>query len=152
MNIQEEFLICQISQNQEKEDKEAFLIFNRPIKSGNATQTKLKVEVAFKIDKNKENKEVIVPIDNSSLVVFFPTEKETHLKFLIQGPYKTTPARDNIPKDDTWNAELIKETALLIADSLSMIRDLSLLTTDFLNVLPINKGKFSRRPHVSSYL
>lgn len=128
--------------NQEKEDKEEFLIFDRPIKSGNVTQTKLKVEVAFKIDKNKENKEVIVPIDNSSLVVFFPTEKETHLKFLIQGPYRTTPARDNVPKDDPLNAELIKETALLVADSLSMIRDLSLLTTDFLNVLPINKENF----------
>ena len=75
-------------------------------------------------------------------MVSFPTEKETHLKFLIQGPYKTTPARDNIPKDDIWNAELIKETALLVADSLLMIRDLSLLTTDFLNVLPINKENF----------
>ncbi|MBU2522676.1 MAG: hypothetical protein KKE23_00090, partial [Nanoarchaeota archaeon] len=66
----------------------------------------------------------------------------THLKFLIQGPYKTTPARDNIPKEDKWNKELIKETALLVADSISKIKESGLLTVDFLNVLPISEDDF----------
>ena len=42
----------------------------------------------------------------SPLVVFFPTEKETFLGFLIQGPYRTTPARDNVPEHDQWNQGL----------------------------------------------
>lgn len=137
--------VCVLSKtkSQNQEHKEDWLIFDRLIKKGNIP---LKVEIAFKIDSNTKNKkktkELIVPINDACLVVFFPTEKETHLKFLIQGPYRTTPARDNIPKDDLLNIALIKETASLVADSLSKIKRLGLFTTDFLNVLPINKENF----------
>ena len=57
------------------------------------------------------------------LVVFFPTEKETFLGFLIQGPYRTTPARDNVPGDDPANQALVRETAVLLADVLRDLRD-----------------------------
>jgi len=138
--------ICVLSEakNQNQEYKEDWLIFERLIKKDNKT---LKLEIAFKIDRNtknseKEAKELIVPVSDSCLAVFFPTEKETHLKFLIQGPYRTTPARDNIPKEVPWNKGLINETASLVADSLLKIKKLELLTTDFLEVLPVNKQDF----------
>ena len=137
--------VCVLSKTktQDHEHKEDWLIFDRLIKKNNIP---LKVEIAFKIDRNtkdrKKAKELIVPVNDACLVVFFPTEKETHLKFLIQGPYRTTPARDNIPKDDPWNIELIIETSSLIVDSLSKIKRLGLFTTEFLNVLPINKEFF----------
>jgi len=56
------------------------------------------VEVAYAlVEDAKSKKELIKPISDSCLVVFFPTEKETHLGFLVQGPYQTTPSRDNVP-------------------------------------------------------
>ena len=128
-----------------------WLIFDKPVEkptcqdiSSEIIQNfEQKVEVAFSIEvDSKANKELIIPVHNPKLFVFFPTGKETHLKFLIQGPYRTTPARDNIPKDDTWNIKLINETASLVVNSLLKIKELGLLTTDFLKVLPINKENF----------
>ncbi|TSA54147.1 MAG: molecular chaperone of HSP90 family protein, partial [Planctomycetaceae bacterium] len=133
-----------ISKVGKEEDKsEEWLIFDRPVKTENPNASNLKVEVAYKICReNKDEKDTIIPVNTSHLVVFFPTEKETHLRFLIQGAYKTTPARDNIPKEDAWNKKLIKETARLVADSITMVKKMGLLTVDFLNVLPISGEDF----------
>jgi hypothetical protein len=38
----------------------------------------------------------VQPLAKSPLVVFFPTVVESHLGFLVQGPYRTTPSRDNM--------------------------------------------------------
>ncbi len=78
----------------------------------------------------------------SPLVVFFPTEKETFLGFLIQGPYRTTPARDNVPEHDPSNQALVRETAVLLADVLRELRDDGLLTVDVLQALPIDPARF----------
>ena len=75
--------------------------------------------------------------------MFFPTEKETKLGFLIQGPYRTTPARDNVPPMDEWNRHLIQETAALIVDTLPYLRDAGLLTVGLLQVLPISRREFA---------
>ena len=56
--------------------------------------------------------------DRSPLIGFFPTEKETFLGFLVQGPYRTTPARDNIGEHDPSNQVLVRETAALACDVL----------------------------------
>jgi hypothetical protein len=71
------------------------------------------------------------------LVVFFPTEKETHCGFLIQGPYKTTPSRDNVPHDNKWNAFLVNETAKLVADTLRRMPDLNLASVGLLQAMPL---------------
>lgn len=119
-------------------DIEAYIVIERPIKIENQD---LLVEVAFKLGKNKNGKEIIIPEKDSKLVVFFPTEKITFLNFVIQGPYKTTPNRENIPLEDEQNKIIIEETGKLIAESLSIIRDLGYLNTDFLNLLPIDTEK-----------
>lgn len=55
----------------------------------------------------------VLEIPNAKLVVFFPTDVSTGTGFLIQGPYRTTPSRDNVPANDAWNRKLINETAVL---------------------------------------
>ena len=85
----------------------------------------------------------MVKVKDSALVVHFPTKKETRFGFLIQGPYRTTPARDNIPEDDDWNRTLVRETAHLIADVLPQLRDLGLLSVSLLETLPIRTDDFS---------
>ena len=82
-------------------------------------------------------------LNSSPLVVFFPTEKESQLGFLIQGPYRTTPARDNIPPSDDWNVTLIDETAtLLVHSALPALKEMKLLTVGCFDALPIRKADF----------
>lgn len=135
--------------NKQKED-ERWLIFERsvtvPEKSDQVT-----VEIGYRIE-TKDEKDSIVSIDRSPLVVYFPTEKETPLGFLMQGPYRTTPARDNIPYDDPWNKVLIEETAQLVVDSLHWLKELKLLSITLLRSLPIKiKYKYDRRLHESDH-
>ncbi len=118
-----------------EKDTEEYIVIDKPIK---IEDKELKVEVAYKLSEDKNGKEVVSRDPDSRLVVFFPTEKVTFLNFTIQGPYKTTANRENIPLDDEQNKAIIEETGNLIAESLSVIKKLGYLETDFLNLLPIN--------------
>jgi hypothetical protein len=136
--------ITVIGQNNGKDEEENWLIFERPVPLPGNSET-VRVEVSFRLeaeDKAGKNPERIVKVKDSPLVVYFPTEKATRFGFLIQGPYRTTPSRDNIPKDDEWNETLVKETAELIGDILSEIKDLGLLSVSFLEALPIRTEDF----------
>ena len=95
------------------------------------------VEIAFRVQGGR-----LVPADSSPLIVFFPTEKETFLGFLAQGPYRTTPARDNVPGHDLANQVLVRETAALLCDVLRWLRDENLLTVDVLGALPLDETRF----------
>jgi len=96
-----------------------------------------RVEIAFRVEAGQ-----IVASACSPLTVFFPTEKETFLGFLIQGPYRTTPARDNIPERDPSNAALVRATAALLTDVLRELRDDGLLTVEVLTTLPLEVARF----------
>lgn len=135
-----------IGQNNGEDDSESWLLFERPVdvpKPAKKCPPQVPVEIGFRLQRNEEEElEEVARIKDSPLVVFFPTEKETRLGFLIQGPYKTTPARDNIPKDDDWNATLVRETACLMADVLPQLKDLGLLSVSLLEALPIRMDDF----------
>jgi hypothetical protein len=96
-----------------------------------------RIEIAFRVEAGQ-----IVASDRSPLTVFFPTEKETFLGFLIQGPYRTTPARDNIPEHDPSNQALVRATAALLTDVLRELRDDGLLTVEVLTTLPLEVARF----------
>ena len=99
------------------------------------------VEIAFRAEGALDQLR-LVPCDDSPLVVSFPTEKETFLGFLVQGPYRTTPARDNVPGHDPSNQLLVRETAALLCDVLRQLRDDGLLTVDVLTALPLDAARF----------
>ena len=96
-----------------------------------------RIEIAFRLAGGR-----IAAVAESPLTVFFPTEKETFLGFLIQGPYRTTPARDNIPEHDPSNQALVRETAALLTDVLRELRDDGLLTVAALQTLPLDAVRF----------
>lgn len=121
--------------------QEDWLVFERRV-AGREDTSQARVEAAFRLETDDDGNESIVTVDDSELVVFFPTEKETHLGFLIQGPYRTTPARDNIVYPDDWNERLVEETAALVVSSLHRVRDRGLLTASTLAVLPIHDANF----------
>jgi hypothetical protein len=125
------------------EVEENWLIFSKPVETSTGLPVGY-VEIAFLIEKDDETaSEQIAPLTTSPLVVFFPTVVETHLGFLVQGPYRTTPSRDNVPHRDPWNQYLIRQTASLLVYALRWLRDKDLLDTGVLNCLPIDQAKFT---------
>ena len=118
---------------------EQWLVWDRPVAGlGSGTQ---RVELAFKAWPDGDGLRV-VGCEPAPLTVFFPTEKETFLGFVIQGPYRTTPARDNVPEHDPSNQMLVRETAALLADVLFELHAHGLLTVDVLEALPIEEARF----------
>jgi hypothetical protein len=107
-----------------------YLIYARtPIWKG---QSHKDVELAFRIDKRGQ----VTPVDEY-LFVLFATTQETHLKFIINGPYRTNPSRETISEEDAFNRHLIKETCELMESALLSLRDRGLLTMNSLAAMPI---------------
>ena len=118
---------------------EEWLVWHRNLET--AGHSGQRVEIAFPLRETIEGPR-LVPCAESPLVVFFRTQKETFLGFLIQGPYRTTPARDNVPEHDSWNQFLVAETAALLAAVLADLRDEGLLTADVLGGMPLAATHF----------
>lgn len=144
INHKKVYVISKIGEQTVKDEE--WLILERPLQLSITAAPNLKVEVAFKIEKDKNNKEVVVPAKDSKLIVFFPTEKPTYLDFLIQGPYRTTPNRENIPSENKQNKTVIRETAELVSQSISIIKELGYLDINFLNALPLESKHCENEP------
>ncbi len=131
-----------IGQNNGQDKSENWLIFEKSVTvPDNSGQ--VPVEIGFRLgDNTKDETESITKINAARLFVYFPTEKETGLGFLIQGPYRTTPARDNIPGHDAWNKKLIRETAELVVETLRQLKEMGLLSVSLLEALPIRMDDF----------
>lgn len=122
---------------------QSWLVFRREV----FTEAKEKVgcvEVAFSLVEVKDAPDhwSVQPVTASPLVVFFPTVVESHLGFLVQGPYRTTPSRDNIPPADPWNQYLVKETSDLLVDAMRWMRSMEMLDVAALRCLPLDREKF----------
>lgn len=129
------------SQGQVDVDQE-WLVFSRALTADDGLLAG-HVEIAWSMMQDTEDdRERIRRIEQSPLVVFFPTVVDTHLGFLVQGPYRTTPSRDNVPRHDVWNQRCLQETAELLVESLRWLRDHSLLETGALRCLPLERVKF----------
>jgi len=127
------------SRSDQGRGEEEWLVWDRHLDA--LGEPGLRVEIAFMAHPEVDARR-LVRRESSPLVVFFPTQKETFLGFLIQGPYRTTPARDNVPEHDTWNQALVDETASLLTDVLADLRDAGLLTVDILQALPLDAARF----------
>jgi hypothetical protein len=120
-----------------------FLKFDRPVEG----LEKQRVAVAFALDllpgveqfereKPLAKQLRIVPAAPGRVAVFFPAEKETSgLRFHLHAPFVPELSRASI-KETPANRPLFQQLATLSATSLHQIRDLDLLTADFLAVLP----------------
>lgn len=124
---------------------ENWLVFHRDVFL--ADQKKVgRVEIAFSLVEIKDAsvRWAVQPLAKSPLVVFFPTVVESHLGFLVQGPYRTTPSRDNIPPGEPWNQHLIKETSSVLVEAMCWMRDSEMLDVSALRCLPLEREKFPK--------
>ena len=111
-----------------------YLVFSRVPRWKNQEYKAL--EIAFGMD----DKEQITSAEDF-LYVLFATKQETHLQFILNGPYRTNPSRETISEDDPFNLHLIKETCELMKEVLLQLRERELLTTQFLSALPNRNDK-----------
>jgi len=95
------------------------------------------VEIAFLLDKKGQ----IAPVENDYLYVLFATTQETHLQFILNGPFRTNPSRETISEEDAFNKYLMSEICLLMKKLLPLLRDKRLMSTQVLSVLPNNNDK-----------
>ncbi|HGM5016727.1 TPA: DUF3883 domain-containing protein [Pseudomonas aeruginosa] len=122
-----------------------WLVFHRDVFSAEGQKVG-RVEIAFSLIAMKDTpgRWAVQPLAKSPLVVFFPTVVESHLGFLVQGPYRTTPSRDNIPPGEPWNQHLVKETSGLLVEAMRWMRDEAMLDVAALRCLPLDREKFPK--------
>ena len=122
--------------NASEDDQLDWLVFCREVFSeGQAAGC---VEVAFLVNESRQ----VRGVSNFPMFVFFPTVVPTNLRFLVQGSYRTTLNRDNVPEMNSWNRHLVRETALLLVDALKGLRALDLLNAHSLRCLPLDVESF----------
>lgn len=144
-----------VSTTGEEQSSETFLVFRKEVQPRQAVIDELllqveddeerqrlqrkagaqqPVEVAFRLQDKR-----ITSLNGCVLFAYLPTEKETHLRFIIQARYQTKLARDNIPTHNPWNAWLVKETANFLPDIVEQLKAGDLLDAAFFNVLPLEE-------------
>lgn len=126
-------------------EESCFLIFEQPAHAsgGETSATGRLVQVAYKLTKRLADGGAVTSIPGAKLFVFFQTDKETHTGLIFQAPYRTTPARDNVPEEDEFNRQLVQQSADLLVESLKQLKKLKLLSLDALSVLPLDFERFA---------
>ena len=115
---------------------ERWVVFSRAVDDGGKPAGY--VEIAFQLSERESDG--LQPVSDSLLTVFFPTEVRTRLGFLMHGPYRTTPNRENVPLADDWNKNLVMATADLIPHALRWLKENKMLDAKALNAFPIREN------------
>lgn len=127
------------SENKKEEEILAFLKFTRPIDS---TVSKRTVDIAFAVKVDKDGNYIFQKAKNPYISVYFPTETESKLDFIVQGPFRTTPNRSSVPANEEENEKLARRTSELLRSSIVELRDMGKLNLSFLKILPIDEDRF----------
>lgn len=122
-----------------------FLVFEQPVDVGcsETSPTGRLVQIAYKLTKRLSDEGAVSPVAGAKLFVFFQTDKETHTGLIFQAPYRTTPARDNVPEDEDFNRQLVRQSADLLVESVQQLKKLKLLSLEALSALPLDFERFA---------
>lgn len=115
----------------------SYLLFSRLL-PGIARRS---VDIAFAVRESNGSYECI-KAPNPFVSVYFPTETESKLDFIVQGPYRTTPNRSSIPADDPDNIILAEETAKLLEDSIIELKKANIWNMSFVKAMPLSEEQF----------
>ena len=126
-----------------KEEQISYLVFTRPVAGIQAGRT---IDIAFTVSVDEKGEYTFRKPKYPYISVYFPTENESKLKFIVQGPYRTTPNRSSVPADDKDNIQLAEQTSGLLRDSVRELRDAGKLNLSLLNILPIDEEEFESTP------
>ncbi len=121
-------------------DTVSFLRFSMPIQSDMPNRT---LDIAFQMVEDEDGKTTFQPAKNPFISVYFPTETESKLKFIVQGPFRTTPNRSSVPADDPENIKFARMLASLLHKSILAVKKLGVLDLSFMQVLPLSEKAFA---------
>ncbi len=121
---------------------ENWIVFSECVTDSDSGKEVGCIELAFLAKFDSDSPLRVIPSTDTGLVVYFPTIVQTNLNFLIQGPYQTTPSRDNIKRYEQWNLNLVDMTAKLFVVALKGLRELGVLDSSALQLLPLDLEKF----------
>ena len=133
-------LVSALGSSNEQEESISYLTFSRPIETSQATNRTIDIAFPVKLDENGDYN--FQKTKYPFISVYFPTETESKLNFIVQGPYRTTPNRSSVPSDDADNLSLAKQTLKLYRDSLLELRDAGKFNMSLLRILPIQEDVF----------
>lgn len=123
---------------------EDWIVFSREVPNQGVSAGYVELAFALEPESGEGPTQAVQRLqEDPPLVVFFPTVLSTHLGFIVQGPYRTTPSRDNVPQSDPWNRKLVADTSQLLVDALKELRRLGLLGVSAIETLPLDATAFS---------
>ena len=123
------------------DDKEiSYLKFTDKLNGNESIRT---IDIAYPVTKNEDGTYTFKKPKNPYISVYFPTETESKLNFIVQGPFRTTPNRSSVPADDEENIKLVKQVTTLFEHSVLELRDMGYLNLSFLSLLPMNEDDFN---------
>lgn len=120
-------------------EESKYLLFKKDVQNERFSHLKNRPKntIAFKKLILKDE-EVFEKAETGNIFAFFETGYETFLNFLLQAPFSTNPARNNIDFKLEVNQDLLDELGNLMVDIMEYHRDKKLVTVNFLNHLPID--------------
>lgn len=133
-------LVSALGSSNNQEESISYLTFSRPIETTQNTNRTIDIAFPVKLDANGgyDFQRSTYPF----ISVYYPTETESKLNFIVQGPYRTTPNRSSVPADNEENLNLAAQTLKLYRDSLLELRDSGKFNMSLLRILPIQKHLF----------
>lgn len=111
-------------------DRQDFLCFSSPCDEAPGRT----LDLAFPLDAQGH---VIRPKKTPPVFVYFPTGEDSHLNFIVQGPFHTTSDREKVYMDDALNKALADQLATLFYNSVLALKVGGLLTVDLLASFPL---------------
>lgn len=120
----------------DKSESVSYLVFSRPVEGIHLGRT---IDIAFTVSIDEEGKYTFSPTQHPYISVYFPTETESKLNFIVQGPFRTTPNRSSVPVYDNDNMLLARQASSLMTDILRELRDKKQLDYSLLNILPVSR-------------
>lgn len=127
------------SEDKKTDESLSFIKFSMPIAAGVSNRT---IDIAFTVVKDKNGRSSFQKAKNPYISVYFPTETESKLGFIVQGPFRTTPNRSSVPADDDENIALAEKMAQLLRRSILELRDMGRLDLSLLKILPLDEDDF----------
>jgi len=146
--IQKDFVISKdyttvvLTETQDLHKEIKWIVFEKKITDENVERL---VKIAYKIkksDDDNKSREQIERLLHSPIFSYFSTKIDSKIGFLIHAPFHTTPSRDALKDNDSWNATCFSELVNLLCASLDQLRDSGLLTASAIRALPIHSEHF----------
>lgn len=131
------------SESKNKDKSLSFIKFSMPVDSAISSRT---IDIAFTVTIDKDGKVTFQKAKNPYISVYFPTETESKLNFIVQGPFRTTPNRSSVPAEEDENKILSRQTAELLRQSVLELCDMGLLDLSLIQILPLDEDDFDVYP------